>query len=295
MSKDEIRSVFAFLVTRADDVTGEYDVDYDTFASEVEPRTRRDEEMKEAYALCDELIGCGAVAAQILEILNNPNIEAFSDETDWVGADEWAAMRDTRAESGRGVGTASDFAREAQLISAGIRACRLNRPRDIERLVDDEGLDVDARDETNEGQTLLMISAANGNKAACKKLLILGAMPDALDTLGRTAVDVAAKYNHFALAEYLQTHGVPLGSDGADGVTHSKENYEPFSESSRHESPGPGKSASYRDNDDDDDDDDDDGDGEFASPSAPPMDVDAALAVDERRAVDYQSPLLTPD
>ena len=85
MSKDEIRSLFAFLVTRADDVTGEYDVDYDTFASEVEPRTRRDEEMKEAYALCDELIRCGAAAAQILEILNNPNIEAFSDETDWVG------------------------------------------------------------------------------------------------------------------------------------------------------------------------------------------------------------------
>ena len=100
-------------------------------------------------------------------------------------------------------------------MTAAIRACRRNRPRDIEELVEVKGLYVDARDETSGGQTLLMIAACNGNKSTCKKLLLLGAAPNARDGHGRTAVDVAYQYNHFELAEYLRVHGCAAATYGA--------------------------------------------------------------------------------
>ena len=91
------------------------------------------------------------IAGQILEILTNPNIPSFSDETTWINPEEASRLYDDDEAS-----EPPDFAREAKLMTAAIRACRRNRPRDIEELVEVKGLYVDARDETSGGQTLLM-------------------------------------------------------------------------------------------------------------------------------------------
>jgi hypothetical protein len=241
-------------------------MDYETFARDVE----RGADLKEAYALCDEIMSIGTVAGQLLEILNNPAIDTFSDDTEWIGAsafDAGARLSSSRTESGSRA-SSSPFAREAEVMTAAIRACKLNRTYEIERLVDTEGLDVDARDETSDEQTLLMIAAANGNKATCKKLLVLGANPAARDVRGRTAVDIAGKYNHFTLAEYLRTHGVPLGVETSDEESHYKSGNDAKADFGRDDYVAPS----------------------MASPTAPPLEVEPGGG-----ARGGESEFLTPD
>ena len=285
LTDGEIRSVFAFLMTSFDEERMEIivDMDYETFARDVE----RGADFNEAYALCDEIMRIGTVAGQLLEILSDPAVDTFSDETDWLSGsafDGGARVSSPRAESGSRAET--PFAREAKVMTAAIRACKLNRPYEIERLVDVEGLNLDARDETSDEQTLLMIAAANGNKATCKKLLVLGADPAARDALGRTAVDVAGKYNHFTLAEYLRMHGVPLGLEtvnaNAPRQTLRGKTMSTFKHSSSEE-------TRYNDLNDSkvDFDRDDSTETSMASPSAPPMEVE--------RAQSGESELLTPE
>lgn len=268
LSDGEIRSVFAFLMTSFDEERSEIigDMDYETFARDVE----RGADLNEAYALCDEIMSIGTVAGQLLEILNNPAIDTFSDDTEWIGAsafDAGARLSSSRTESGSRA-SSSPFAREAEVMTAAIRACKLNRTYEIERLVDTEGLDVDARDETSDEQTLLMIAAANGNKATCKKLLVLGANPAARDVRGRTAVDIAGKYNHFTLAEYLRTHGVPLGVETSDEESHYKSGNDAKADFGRDDYVAPS----------------------MASPTAPPLEVEPGGG-----ARGGESELLTPD
>lgn len=212
LTTDEKRSVFAYFVTRFDAVEEKWDMNYDTFRSKVELHPRNHEELLEAYDLFEHVAACGVTAGQLLEIINNPDIDTFSDETDWIGGNVAITVASPRTVSGLGVGS-TELAREAELVTAAVRACRLNRPADLETLVDERGLDVDARDETAGGQTLLMIAAANGNKAVCKRLLLLGASPTRRDHHGRTAIDIAKKYRHYALVDYLRSHGVPSGAD----------------------------------------------------------------------------------
>jgi len=288
LSDGEIRSVFAFLMTSFDEERSEIigDMDYETFARDVE----RGADLSEAYALCDEIMSIGTVAGQLLEILNDAAIDTFSDDTEWIGGsafDAGARLSSSRTESGSRAAS-SPFAREAEIMTAAIRACKLNRAYEIEHLVDTKGLDVDARDETSDQQTLLMIAAANGNKATCKKLLVLGANPAARDVRGRTAVDIAGKYNHFTLAEYLRTHGVPLGVETSD------ENASRRTPRGKPPSGSLSEASHYKKKSGNDAKADFNGDEyvapSMASPSAPPMEVEPGGG-----ARGGESELLTPE
>jgi len=276
------------LVMRFDVDAGDIDVSFDEFRSALE-RTRGDADATDARELFDEIVSVSAVAGQILEILNNPNIDTFSDETRWLGPFEPRVLsRRVADEYADRASSMSEFARDAEVMTAAVRACRLNRPRDVVYLVEERGLDVDARDDTN-GQTLLAIAAANGNKSVCKKLLILGANPSAVDRSGRTAVDAACKYNHFVLAEYLRAHGVPSGDEirragppSPDETPNGTRGYA-YENGSTGDAPSENitsmksMSSSYNEPD------------ELTSPSAPPLPVEE----DARRG--EESDLLTPD
>ena len=244
-------------------------------------------EVAAAYSLFTEIASVGVIAGQILEILTNPNIPSFSDETTWINPEEASRLYDDEDDEDE---PPSDFAREAKLMTAAIRACRRNRPRDIEELVEVKGLYVDARDETSGGQTLLMIAAANGNKSTCKKLLLLGAAPNARDGHGRTAVDVAYQYNHFELAEYLRVHGVPRG-DAARGFADSASPSKYRSKDS--EKP---RMAKFQNNDAFAHGDGHAVDDRSSVPSAPPMQSELVVAeVRSARVATDESELLTPD
>ena len=284
----EARVVFMCLVMRFDVDAGDIDVSFDEFRSALE-RTRGDADATDARELFDEIVSVSAVAGQILEILNNPNIDTFSDETRWLGPFEPRVLsRRVADEYADRASSMSEFARDAEVMTAAVRACRLNRPRDVVYLVEERGLDVDARDDTN-GQTLLAIAAANGNKSVCKKLLILGANPSAVDRSGRTAVDAACKYNHFVLAEYLRAHGVPSGDEirragppSPDETPNGTRGYA-YENGSTGDAPSENitsmksMSSSYNEPD------------ELTSPSAPPLPIEE----DARRG--EESDLLTPD
>jgi len=149
-------------------------------------------------------------------------------------------------------------------------------------LVEVKGLFVDSRDETSGGQTLLMIAAANGNKSTCKKLLLLGAAPNARDEHGRTAVDIAHQYNHFELAEYLRAHGVP-GGDASRGFG------DYASSPSKYRSEESNKPRTFQNDDDPFDD-------QSSAPSAPPMQSELVVAeVCRAKVAAGESELLTPD
>ena len=55
----------------------------------------------------------------------------------------------------------------------------------------------------------------NGNRGVCRRLLALGADTSAVDARGRTALDLALRYNHSALADYLRLKGARYG--GGEG------------------------------------------------------------------------------
>lgn len=285
MTEAEARSVFSFFVTQFDERSQGMRMDYETFSRAVEHTGSP--EVAAAYSLFTEIASVGVIAGQILEILTNPNIPSFSDETTWINPEEASRLYDDDEDEDE---PPSDFAREAKLMTAAIRACRRNRPRDIEELVEVKGLYVDARDETSGGQTLLMIAAANGNKSTCKKLLLLGAAPNARDGHGRTAVDVAYQYNHFELAEYLRVHGVPRG-DAARGFADSASPSKYRSEDS--EKP---RMTKFQNNDAFAHGDGHAVDDRSSVPSAPPMQSELVVAeVRSARVATDESELLTPD
>ena len=285
MTEAEARSVFSFFVTQFDERSQGMRMDYETFSRAVEHTGSP--EVAAAHSLFAEIASVGVIAGQILEILTNPNIPSFSDETTWINPEEASRLYDDDEDEDE---PPSDFAREAKLMTAAIRACRRNRPRDIEELVEVKGLYVDARDETSGGQTLLMIAAANGNKSTCKKLLLLGAAPNARDGHGRTAVDVAYQYNHFELAEYLRVHGVPRG-DAARGFADSASPSKYRSEDS--EKP---RMAKFQNNDAFAHGDGHAVDDRSSVPSAPPMQSELVVAeVRSARVATDESELLTPD
>ena len=279
MTEAEACSVFTFLVTQFDERSQRMRMDYETFARAVEHSGSP--EVAAAYSLFTEIASVGVIAGQILEILTNPNIPSFSDETTWINPEEASRLYGDDDDDDDDE-PQSDFAREAKLMTAAIRACRRNRPRDIEELVEVKGLFVDSRDETSGGQTLLMIAAANGNKSTCKKLLLLGAAPNARDEHGRTAVDIAHQYNHFELAEYLRAHGVP-GGDASRGFG------DYASSPSKYRSEESNKPRAFQNDDDPFDD-------QSSAPSAPPMQSELVVAeVCRAKVAAGESELLTPD
>ena len=214
MSPDQARAFFVYMVTQFDVDVGALTCTFEEFMTYFVHENAREHiegELGEAYALFDCVKRIGVVAWQYLEMFDDPDIETFSSENTWI------KRRDGGDVPRRGAAV-SQSAQGAETMTIAIRAARLNRPREIERLVVEDGFDVNARDAANKRQSLLMIAAANGNKAACKKILILGADPYARDDTGRTAVDVANDYNHFVLAEYLNSHGVPTSTQLDSGA-----------------------------------------------------------------------------
>ena len=214
MSGEQARAFFVYAVTQFDVVGGAPRCTFEEFMMyfmKERGGERVGGELGEAHALFDGVKRMGVVAWQYLEMFDDPKLNAFSSETKWI-------ERGARRDDPRRGAVVTQFAQDVEMMTTAIRAARLNRPREIERLVVEDGFDVNARDAANKRQTLLMIAAANGNKAACKKLLVLGADACARDDTGRTAVDVANDYNHFVLAEYLNSHGVPTAAQLDSGA-----------------------------------------------------------------------------
>jgi hypothetical protein len=214
MSGEQARAFFVYAVTQFDVVGGAPRCTFEEFMMYFMKERGGDRvggELGEAHALFDGVKRVGVVAWQYLEMFDDPKLNAFSSETKWI-------ERGARRDGPRRGAVVTQFAQDAEMMTIAIRAARLNRPREIERLVVEDGFDVNSRDAANKRQTLLMIAAANGNKAACKKLLMLGADACARDDTGRTTVDVANDYNHFVLAEYLNSHGVPTAAQLDSGA-----------------------------------------------------------------------------
>ena len=103
----------------------------------------------------------------------------------------------------------------AAIISDAFRAARMGRTAELDEMVREGVVRPDTRDPET-GATLLMTAAAHGAKSLCKRLLHLGATPALVDKQGRTALDLALKYNHFTVADYLRRQGVPHAGDRDD-------------------------------------------------------------------------------
>jgi len=269
MSAHEARAFFVYAVTQFDVGRGGMNCTFEAFLEYFKEDDGRDVggDLGDAYALYDAVTSAGELAWQYLTLFDRRSGGYDEEEMKWIprpakGSEQRsggaAARSSPRAldrplravdaetkriplsvrggEEPRGIAAArvSLFAHDAEMITLAIRAARLNRPKDIEKLVVEKGFHVDARDEINKRQTLFIIAAANGNKSTCKKLLTLGADPCARDDSGRTAVDVANAYNHFALAEYLISHGVPTGADmDADTRQYSRADEQEYSRASQ--------------------------------------------------------------
>lgn len=87
----------------------------------------------------------------------------------------------------------------------------------------DRGDDLNARDE--KGQTPLMLSAARGNAAICRLLLVAGADAGLRDPSGRAALDIARAVGALDAASVIATacNPVPTDRDGAVDLLGSSE------------------------------------------------------------------------
>ena len=212
MTEAEARSVFSFFVTQFDERSQGMRMDYETFSRAVEHTGSP--EVAAAYSLFAEIASVGVIAGQILEILTNPNIPSFSDETTWINPEEASRLYDDDEDEDE---PPSDFAREAKLMTAAIRACRRNRPRDIEELVEVKGLYVDARDET--GATPLVVAAAASQSEAAKFLISRGADPNAANARGDAPLHWACYRGDVLSARALLAAGADVHARGDVGNT----------------------------------------------------------------------------
>ena len=97
-------------------------------------------------------------------------------------------------------------------VAAAFRAVRLGRTADIESAVTLGSLPIDIVFQPH-GATLLHVAAAHGHRSLCKRLLALGAPPDAVDALGRSAAEVALAYRHWEVSAMLRSAGVPISPE----------------------------------------------------------------------------------
>lgn len=108
--------------------------------------------------------------------------------------------------------------RASEIVFDAFRAARMGRGDVLEQMIRGGDVGLNAVDKTNENNfTLLMSAAMSGMTNVCKRLLQLGGDVSAVDTHGRTALDLALTYKHNATADYLARKGVPLSSRGATG------------------------------------------------------------------------------
>lgn len=85
--------------------------------------------------------------------------------------------------------------------SALMRATHTQRPAMVSFLLEQEGIDVNVRNDN--GSTAIHIAAARGERELCAQLLRHGADPTITNRAGNTAIDLARTAGHEALAAYL--------------------------------------------------------------------------------------------
>ena len=109
--------------------------------------------------------------------------------------------------------------RAAEIVGEAFRAARMGRGEALEGMIRRGEVGPNARDGNSECDfALLHVAAVNGSRGVCRRLLALGADKSAVDARGRTALDLALRYNHSALADYLRQKGLPYGGDADDPV-----------------------------------------------------------------------------
>ena len=87
----------------------------------------------------------------------------------------------------------------------------------LEEMLDDLGVDIDTADEY--GNTLLLLTAQQGNKKLCKFLLRRGAYINAQNHSGNTVLHYLHKYAHLDLADYTRRKGADDSYLNSDGLT----------------------------------------------------------------------------
>ena len=87
----------------------------------------------------------------------------------------------------------------------------------LEEMLDDLGVDIDTADEY--GNTLLLLTAQQGNKKLCKFLLRRGAYINAQNHSGNTVLHYLHKYGHLDLADYMRRKGADDSYLNSDGLT----------------------------------------------------------------------------
>ena len=111
---------------------------------------------------------------------------------------------------------ADSMADRADEIVTEASAARMGRGEALEGMIRRGEVGPNARDGNSECDfALLHVAAVNGNRGVCRRLLALGADTSAVDARGRTALDLALRYNHSALADYLRLKGARYGGDEA--------------------------------------------------------------------------------
>ena len=107
--------------------------------------------------------------------------------------------------------------RADEIVTEAFRAARMGRGEALEGMIRRGEVGPNARDGNSECDfALLHVAAVNGNRGVCRRLLALGADTSAVDARGRTALDLALRYNHSALADYLRLKGARYGGDEDD-------------------------------------------------------------------------------
>ena len=105
--------------------------------------------------------------------------------------------------------------RADEIVTEAFRAARMGRGEALEGMIRRGEVGPNARDGNSECDfALLHVAAVNGNRGVCRRVLALGADTSAVDARGRTALDLALRYNHSALADYLRLKGARYGGDG---------------------------------------------------------------------------------
>jgi ankyrin repeat protein len=97
----------------------------------------------------------------------------------------------------------ADFIGEFDIFSLA----RHSRAVELENLLL-KGVDPDSKD--NNGNTILLVAAQNGNKRIAKLALRYGAQINMFNTMGNTALHFCYEYNYIELADYLISKGANL-------------------------------------------------------------------------------------
>ncbi|KAL7549121.1 hypothetical protein ACHAWF_012389 [Thalassiosira exigua] len=114
-------------------------------------------------------------------------------------------------------GHATIEARPVDHVARALLAVKNHNLRELELVLDTEGLSVDTRDQ--HGNTLFVLACQQGSKKLAKFLLRRGGDINAQNNGGNTALHYLYEYKHASLAEYLIRKGADDSIRNGDGLT----------------------------------------------------------------------------